>query len=91
MRVINDDPLGQTQGPASCDIYSHLNFVLFCEILKSGDGRTEGQKTRAKIVITTSVTVVRPRGSKNLKAEKVASMKTLCFGYKKRISKNKEV
>ena len=33
------DPLGLTHSPASSDHYSHLNFVLFCEILKSGDGR----------------------------------------------------
>ena len=52
MRVIND-PLGQTHRPPSCDHYARLNFVLFCKILKSGDGRTDGQTTRAKIVITT--------------------------------------
>ena len=34
MRVIND-PLSQTHNPASGDHYSRLNFVLFCEILKS--------------------------------------------------------
>ena len=42
------DPLDQTHSPASSDHYSRLNFVLFCEILKSADVRT----TRAKIVIT---------------------------------------
>ena len=47
-----------THSPSSCDHYSHLNFVLFCEILKSGDGLTEGQTTRAKIV-----TVGQPCGS----------------------------
>ena len=35
--VIND-PLGQTY---SSDHYSRLNFVLFCEILKIGDGCTD--------------------------------------------------
>ena len=33
--------------------YPLLNFVLFSEILKSGDRRTDLQTTRAKIVITT--------------------------------------
>ena len=41
-----NDPLGQTHSPASSDHYSHLKIVLFCEIL------TDGQTTRAKIVIT---------------------------------------
>ena len=52
MCAIND-PLGQTHSLSSSDaisIYSHLKVVLFCELLKSKDGRT----TRAKIVITTS-------------------------------------
>ena len=40
MRIIND-PLGQTHSPANSDHYSRLKFVLFCEILKSGDGRTD--------------------------------------------------
>ena len=31
------DPLGQTHSPTSSD---HLKVVLFCDILKSGDGRT---------------------------------------------------
>ena len=35
--VIND-PLGQTQSLASSDFYFILKFVLFCDILKSGDG-----------------------------------------------------
>ena len=48
-----NDPLGQTHGPAICDHYSRFKVVLFCEILKSGDGRTDVQTTRAKIVITT--------------------------------------
>ena len=48
MSAIND-PLGQTHSSASSDHYSRLNFVLFCEIVKSGDGRT----TRAELVITT--------------------------------------
>ena len=29
------------QAQASSDHYSHLKFVLFCEILESGDGRTD--------------------------------------------------
>ena len=52
MSAIND-PLGQTHSPASSDHYSHLKVVLFCEILKSPDGRTDGRTPRAKIVITT--------------------------------------
>ena len=36
-----NDPLGQTPIHASSDHYSYLSFVLFCEILKSGDGRTD--------------------------------------------------
>ena len=52
MYVIND-PLGQTHSPVSRDHNSHLKVVLFCEILKSRDGRTDIQTTRAKIVITT--------------------------------------
>ena len=35
--VIND-PLGQTHSPTSSDLYFHVTFVLFCDIL---DGRTE--------------------------------------------------
>ena len=50
MRVIND-PLGQTHSPASSDRYSRWNFILFCEILKSEDGRTDRQNVQ--IVITT--------------------------------------
>ena len=41
MCVINEK-LGQTHSPASSDRYFHLRFVLFCEILKSGDERTDG-------------------------------------------------
>ena len=37
-----NDPLGQTHSPASSDPYSHLKTDLLCEILKSGDGRTDG-------------------------------------------------
>ena len=37
----NNDPLGLTHSPASSDHYSHLRVVLFCEILKSGDRRTD--------------------------------------------------
>ena len=48
-----NDPLGQTH---SGENYFHLKFILFCEILKSGDGRTDDM---CEIVITT----VRPRGS----------------------------
>ena len=43
--VIND-PLGQTHIQASSDHYSRFNFDLFCDVLKTWDGR-------AKIVITT--------------------------------------
>ena len=42
MCVIND-PLGQIHNVASSDHYSHLKFVLFCEILKSGEGRMDGR------------------------------------------------
>ena len=45
MCAIND-PLGQTLSSASSDHYYRLNFVLLCEVLKSGDGRTDGQTTR---------------------------------------------
>ena len=38
------DPLGQTHSPAGSENYFHLKFVLLCEFLKSGDGRTEGRK-----------------------------------------------
>ena len=41
MSAIND-PLGQTHSPARSDHYSCLNFVLYRETLKSGDGRTDG-------------------------------------------------
>ena len=40
MRVIKDPP-GQTHSPARSDHYSHLKFVLFCEMLKSGYVRTD--------------------------------------------------
>ena len=36
-----NDPLGQTHIHANNDHYSSLNFVLFCESLKIGDGRTD--------------------------------------------------
>ena len=39
--VIND-PLGQTHSPTSSEHYFHTKFVLFCDILKCGDGRTDG-------------------------------------------------
>ena len=52
MCAIND-PSGQTHSPASNDHYSHIKFVLFCEILKSGDGWPNVQTPRVKIVITT--------------------------------------
>ena len=42
MGAIND-PLGQTHSPTSSNHYYHLKPVLFCEILKSGDG-TDVQK-----------------------------------------------
>ena len=38
--VIND-PHSQTHSPANRDHYFLLQIVLFCAILKSGDGRTE--------------------------------------------------
>ena len=41
-RVIND-PLGQTHNPASSDHYFHMKIVVFCKILKSGEGWTDGQ------------------------------------------------
>ena len=41
-----DDPLGQSHSPASSAHYSPLTIVLFCEILKSGDGRTKGRAYR---------------------------------------------
>ena len=44
MCAIND-PLGQTHSPALSEHYSHLKVVLFCDILKSGDGRKDGQTT----------------------------------------------
>ena len=34
-----NDPLGQTHSPDSSKYYSRLKVVLFCDILKSGDGR----------------------------------------------------
>ena len=51
--VIND-PLGQTHSPTSSDHYFQATFVLFCDILKSGDGRSEGRaETCTKVMITT--------------------------------------
>ena len=50
MCTIND-PLGQTHSPAIA--ITILTWKLFCEILKSGDGRTNGQTIRVKMVITT--------------------------------------
>ena len=38
--VIND-PLVQTHSPTSSDHYFQAMFVLFCDVLKSGDVRTE--------------------------------------------------
>ena len=52
MYAIND-PLDQTHSPASSEHYSRLKIALFFEILKCGDGRTDGQTKGAKIVITT--------------------------------------
>ena len=40
-----NDPLGQTQSPASSDIYCQLKVVLFWKIFKS-DGRTDRQNVR---------------------------------------------
>ena len=39
--VIND-PLGQTHSSTSSEHYFQAMFVLFCDILKSEDGRTDG-------------------------------------------------
>ena len=51
--VIND-PLGPTHSPTSSDHYFHTTFVSFCDILKSGSGRTDGRtEICAKIMITT--------------------------------------
>ena len=36
-----NDPLGQTYSRVSSNHYSHFKFVLFCEILKNVDGRTD--------------------------------------------------
>ena len=36
-----NDPLGHTHIHASSDHYSSLNFFLYCEVLKSGDWRTD--------------------------------------------------
>ena len=47
-----NDPIGQTHIHASSVHYSRLKFVLFCEILKSGDERKDIQTARTKIVIT---------------------------------------
>ena len=53
MSVIND-PLGQTHSPASSDRYSRLKFVLYCEIMKSGDERKDGRTDNTcDIVVTT--------------------------------------
>ena len=56
MCVIND-PLSQAHSPFSYH-YSHLKFVLFCKILKSGnrrtDGRTDVQTPHVKRVFTTN-------------------------------------
>ena len=40
--VIND-PLVQTYSPTSSDHYFYASFVSFFDILKSGDGRTDGK------------------------------------------------
>ena len=40
MSAIND-PFGQTHSPDNSDHYSRLKVDLFCELLKSGDGRTK--------------------------------------------------
>ena len=39
--VIND-PVGLINSPTSCDHYFSALVVLFGDILKSGDGRTDG-------------------------------------------------
>ena len=56
MCAIND-PLGQTHSHASSDSFPYFKFVLFSEILKSGNGRkdarTDVQTPHKKIIITT--------------------------------------
>ena len=46
--VIND-PLDQTHSPTSSDHYFHTTFVVFCDILKSGDGSTDGILCKKKV------------------------------------------
>ena len=43
MCVIND-PLGQTHNPTSSDSNFQVTFVVFCDILKGGDGRTDNTR-----------------------------------------------
>ena len=45
--VIND-LLGQAHSLISSDHYFHSTFVSFCDIFKSGDGRTDGRKSVQK-------------------------------------------
>ena len=60
MTCVINDPLGQTHSPTSS--YFQTTFVLFYDILKSGDGRTDIlTETCAKIM-----TVGRQSGSKIL-------------------------
>ena len=62
-----NDPLGQTHSPASRDHYSHLKFVLFCEISKrvdrGKDGQTDVWTPCVIIVILLPVIVDRSHGS----------------------------
>ena len=60
--VIND-PLSQTHGLASSEHCFRLKFVLFCQILKNVDGRTDGQHMRKQLSLP-AVPVGRPSGSK---------------------------
>ena len=57
--VIND-PLGQTHSPDSSDHYSHLKFVLFSGILKSGNGRIDTTWKNSDHYLPS---MSRPRGS----------------------------
>ena len=39
---VSNDPLGQTHSSTSSDHYFQTTFALFCDVLKSTDGRTNG-------------------------------------------------
>ena len=40
--MCHSDPLSQTHRPACSNRYFHFKIVLFCETLKSGNGRKNG-------------------------------------------------